>query len=184
MSTLKKIRSLGSLLDPRFFNAANTRSTSVGFMKSFLGLKHHQDDLQHIFNYLPIAENILTAGQPSQQQLAQLQQHGVRTVINLAPHHVENALADEARIVTQLGMRYVHIPVDFKQPTEADFAQFCAAMQSASHEKTLIHCAANMRVSAFIYRYRRQVLHDQGAQVATDLGKIWTPFGVWADFIG
>src|SRR5690606_1680022 len=73
---------------------------------------------------------------------------GYTQVINLAPHGAENALPDERAMVEGLGMRYVHLPVDFSNPTEEDFAAFCAAMSGMSgDERIYVHCAANMRVS-------------------------------------
>ncbi len=50
---------------------------------------------------------------------------GVRCVINLGLYSHEKALPDEAAIVAALGMSYIHIPVDFGNPTERDFDAFC-----------------------------------------------------------
>lgn len=136
-----------------------------------------------VFNLLRIDERWLTAGQPTEAQFAALRAEGVEVVINLAPHTAENALADEHGVVTGLGMRYVHLPVDFKNPTDADFERFCAAMQDAKDARVLVHCAANMRVSAFTYRYRCQVLGEDPRVAAEALHRIWTPGGVWADFV-
>jgi hypothetical protein len=44
----------------------------------------------------------------------------VRYVINLGLHSHEKALPDEAATVDSLGMTYVHIPVDFQNPTERE----------------------------------------------------------------
>jgi len=30
---------------------------------------------------------------------------------------------------SRIGMTYIHIPVDFQNPTDGDFAQFCSAME-------------------------------------------------------
>ena len=78
-------------------------------------------------------------------------------MINLALHSHEKALPDEAGSVAALGMTYVHIPVDFQNPTERDFAGFVTAMQAAQTAPVHVHCIANYRVSAFFYRYRRDV---------------------------
>ena len=42
------------------------------------------------------------------------------------------SLADEAGTVRSLGMDYVHIPVQFKAPTEADLLAFFAAIADQS----------------------------------------------------
>lgn len=84
-----------------------------------------------------------------------------------------------------LGMDYLHLPVDLKHPAETDFAAFCKALQEsqAQQQKVLVHCAANMRVSAFMFRYRTQVLGEDRAMAEQDLHRIWKPFGAWAAFI-
>jgi hypothetical protein len=51
----------------------------------------------------------------------------VRHIVNLGLHTHEKALPDEATSVRRLGMEYIHIPVDFGNPTEQDFQKFCAA---------------------------------------------------------
>jgi protein tyrosine phosphatase (PTP) superfamily phosphohydrolase (DUF442 family) len=81
-------------------------------------------------------------------------------------------------------MRYIHIPVDFQNPTEEDFAQFRAAFTALGDAPVHIHCIANYRVSAFLYRYRCQVLGMDEALARVDLEKIWQPTPIWAAFIG
>jgi hypothetical protein len=80
------------------------------------GIKLTGESLASIFNFLPISETVITSGQPTEQQLAVVQEHGYQTVLNLALGSAHNALADERSIVESLGMRYVHLPVEFDQP--------------------------------------------------------------------
>jgi protein tyrosine phosphatase (PTP) superfamily phosphohydrolase (DUF442 family) len=83
-----------------------------------------------------------------------------------------------------LGLRYIHIPVDFANPTEADFSRFCKAMDDVGEAPLHIHCAANYRVSAFVYRYRLTVLGWTDEDALGDLIAIWSPDDVWQGFIG
>ena len=165
----------------------NTLKTTVGFFATMITrytpFDLSRDSLEGIFNYLPISESLLTSGQPTEAQFRCVQEAGYLHVINLAPHDAENALPDERKVLDSLGIEYIHIPVDFQKPTEADFLQFCDAMQNVGTEPVLVHCAANMRVSAFIFRYRRDVLHQPPETLTSDLSKIWEPFGVWKDFV-
>jgi hypothetical protein len=46
-----------------------------------------------------------------------------------------------------------------------------------------LHCIANYPVSAFFYRYRRDVLGVGEATARADMEQIWHPEGVWATFI-
>ena len=56
-------------------------------------------------------------------------------------------------------------------------------MAEAESEPVWVHCAANMRVSAFMYRYRRDVLGQDPKVLEGDLHRIWEPFGVWKAFV-
>ena len=46
-----------------------------------------------------------------------------------------------------------------------------------------VHRIANYRVSAFLYRYRRDVLEIDETRARADLEAIWHPEGVWATFV-
>ena len=70
-------------------------------------------------------------------------------VINLAPTEPGRSLAGEADLVGAMGMDYVHIPVDWANPTVQDFAAFEQALSQLGERKALIHCIANFRVTAF-----------------------------------
>jgi protein tyrosine phosphatase (PTP) superfamily phosphohydrolase (DUF442 family) len=97
-----------------------------------------------------IYERIATGGQPTEEQIAAIASAGCTTVINLGLHDADYALPDERGLVESLGMEYIHIPVLWEQPTEADLAQFGEVMQAHEDRDIFVHCAANKRVSVFI----------------------------------
>jgi uncharacterized protein (TIGR01244 family) len=134
-----------------------------------------------IYHWHRLDDRITTSGQPSAAELAAIAALGVRRVVNLGLHTHPRALPDEAGVVGALGMTYVHIPVDFANPTEDDFAAFCAAV--TGEDKLHVHCIANYRVSAFFYRYRRAVLGMDAARARADLDAVWQPDAVWTAFI-
>lgn len=136
-----------------------------------------------IYNWRRLDERITTSGQPTEAQLADIRGLGVRHVVNLALHTHEKALPDEAGSLDRLDMTYTHIPVDFQNPTEQDFAQFCAVMGRLRDVPVHVHCIANYRVSAFFYRYRRDVLRWDEATARAEMDAIWHPEGVWAVFV-
>jgi hypothetical protein len=41
----------------------------------------------------------------------------------------------------------------------------------------------NYRVSAFIYRYRRDILGQDDTLARAEMEQIWQPDGIWADFV-
>jgi protein tyrosine phosphatase (PTP) superfamily phosphohydrolase (DUF442 family) len=141
-------------------------------------------DPDTIYHWYRLDAVITTSGQPSEDELAALRDLGVRHIINLAPHSHAKALADEKASVERLGMAYIHIPVDFQNPDEADFALFCKAMEQLHGTAVHVHCAANYRVSAFFYRHRREVLGLSPAAIRADLDAVWQPDAVWSRFIG
>lgn len=146
-------------------------------------LKLRGDALEDIFNYLPIHDTLSSSGQPTPAQFRAIRNAGFTTVINLLPAGVENALDREEEVVTELGMRYIHIPVAAFAPKIRDFETFAEHLGAESGQKTWVHCAANARASAFIYRYRTTVLGEDPENAKWDVREIWEPFGVWKRFI-
>jgi hypothetical protein len=46
-----------------------------------------------------------------------------------------------------------------------------------------VHCIANARVSAFFYRYRRDVLGMDETQARAEMEAVWRPKAIWAAFV-
>lgn len=166
----------------------NTLRTVAGFIRAYIlrlvPVLERSDSLDNIYNYLLVDSLCASSGQPSETQFQLIKDAGYGTVVNLAPTSVfENSVIEEAQLWRDLDVRYIHIPVDFKNPTTSDFEAFILAIADIPPEKLWVHCAANMRVSAFIYRYRRDVLGISDDLISDDLYKIWTPTGVWKQFI-
>lgn len=139
--------------------------------------------LNNIANFLPFAPTLATAGQPTAAQFQAVQQAGYEVVINLAMPTSTNAMAEEPELVRELGMDYVAIPVVWESPTLDDLDQFFAAMATHADRKVLVHCAKNMRVSAFVYLYRVLRLGIDPQQAEADLARIWQPNPTWAAFM-
>ncbi len=142
------------------------------------------NDPTDVTNWLRLSDQITTSGQPTEPQLAAIAGLGVKHVVNLALHTHAKALTDEGASVAELGMRYVHIPVDFANPTEADFTRFCTTLADVADDRAHVHCIVNARVSAFFYRYRREILGWDDGQARPALNAVWRPGGIWASFIG
>ena len=138
-------------------------------------------DPEAIYNWRRLDNRMTTSGQPTEKQLAQIHALGVRHVVNLGLHTHEKALPDEAASVSRLGMTYIHIPVDFQNPTDDDFDRFCAAMEQLKEVPVHVHCIANYRVSAFFYRYRRDVLGVGDPEARAEMEQIWHPKGRLGD---
>lgn len=140
-------------------------------------------DLPMILNWRRLDEWLTTSGQPTETQLAEIKELGVTHIVNLGLHDHDRAL-DEQSSVTNLGMAYHHIPVDFAAPQQDEFIRLCDIMGTTTQERVHVHCIMNARVSAFMYRYQREVLGVPEARAYQFMETVWRPGGVWASFIG
>lgn len=136
-----------------------------------------------ITNFVEYSDRFASSGQPTAAQLTELEQQGYERVVYIAWTDNESSLDGEDRLVKSLGMEYLHIPVEWTEPTASDFYLFAGAMQRAPEKKTLLHCQANYRASAFSFLYR--VLYEDVpvAEAKRDLNEIWSPNETWRDFI-
>ena len=139
--------------------------------------------IEAIREFVRISDNVFTSGQPARDQLAGLSGHGIRYVINLALPGSDGAVADEAAILTGQGIAYFHLPVIWEKPTEQDFAVFCGLMRTIGNLPVLVHCALNMRVSAFMFLYRVIELDTPLSEARIALDSIWEPYEQWRDLI-
>ncbi len=138
-----------------------------------------------IYNFLQYDNNLLTSGQPTEAQFAEIAAAGVQAVINLALPASDNALPDERATVQALGMEYVPIPVIWEAPTHADLGAFMDALDARRGQKLYVHCAANYRVSCFVALYRVLRLGWQPKAAFAFTRRIWNPdeYPVWKAFI-
>ncbi|MGG6239979.1 protein tyrosine phosphatase family protein [Nodosilinea sp. AN01ver1] len=140
-------------------------------------------ELTTIRNYLALSPTLATAGQPTAEQFEALAQADYTVVINLALSTSDHAIPNEAELVKSLGMTHFHIPVVWEAPTPTDLEIFFKVMERNRDYKTLVHCALNMRVSAFVYLYRVLRLGVEEPVARTDLHRIWQPNPTWQAFI-
>lgn len=137
-----------------------------------------------IHNYRQAAPDIATSGQPREEQLAAIAAAGYDVVINLALHDDPRySLKDEASSVRALGIEYFHIPVQFAAPTTYDLASFFDAMDRSKGRRVWIHCAANMRVTAFLGLYWHLREGWPEARAFSLMHDVWQPNDVWSRFI-
>ena len=141
------------------------------------------DELSEIDNYRQYSPQFSSSGQPSAAQLKAVSDAGFERVVYLAFSDNHTAIEAEDRVVKELGMDYVHIPVDFENPTIEDFEDFASVMNRDQEKRTLLHCQINLRASAFSFLYRVIYADVPIAQAKQDLDAIWQPDKVWYRFI-
>ena len=140
--------------------------------------------LDPIYKYRQPLPDIATSGQPTESQIVAIAAAGYPVIINLALHDDPRySLRDEAATVRSAGMEYIHIPVKFDGPTQADLQTFFEAMDKHSGGKIWIHCAANIRVSVFLGLYL-VIRKSEAQEIAFEqLVSLWQPDAVWSAFI-
>jgi len=143
----------------------------------------HEDKLVSIRHYLRLSPRLATAGQPTAEQFAHIAAAGFESVINLALPTSTYALPDEAGLVAALGLEYIPIPVIWESPQFEDFARFAAVLQTRAERPLFVHCAMNMRVSAFMFLHRTLVEGEAVPEATRDLNRIWEPDETWRAFI-
>lgn len=139
--------------------------------------------LESIRGYRRLDDQLATSGMPSPDHFAAMRAEGFEVVVNLALPTSDHAIANEGELVSSQGMTYVHIPVNFEAPTADDFQRFASVMDAFAGRKVFVHCAANMRVSAFLFLDRMRTRSVTRAQAEADLFAIWNPDGVWRGLI-
>jgi len=118
--------------------------------------------------YAKVGDDMFIAGQPTEKALREMKAQGVVTVVNLrTPEEMNRIGFDEAKLIGELGMKYVYLPVrgnaEFPYSPET-LKKFTEAMQSADG-KVLLHCTVAWRASHLWAAY----LIDRGVPIADAL---------------
>jgi protein tyrosine phosphatase (PTP) superfamily phosphohydrolase (DUF442 family) len=131
-------------------------------------------------NYHEISETLVSSGQISPSHIEALPDEQIELVVNLTLEDTD-LNAREGFEITALGIDYIHIPVDWSAPSEANLQLFMHIMAAAGDRKVLVHCFANYRASAFIYLYRT-LKQDVAPEIARkDLDAVW-PKAAWQQY--
>lgn len=104
-----------------------------------------------LFNAAWPEEGLLTAGQPTREQLEALAAAGFETVLDLRTEGEDRGF-DEAKVAEELGLTYISLPVDSSRLSEEMLARFSAALESAERP-LLLHCASSNRVGGLYYAW-------------------------------
>jgi len=114
-------------------------------------------ELPPILNFVRIDDQFCTGGQPRLEHLAMLKSQGVKLILNLRTPQEHRAAEEEAK-AKELGLKYINIPVVYRDPKEEQATEFLKILDDPSNRPAFIHCTAAIRVGAF-WMIRR-VLRD------------------------
>lgn len=117
----------------------------------------------------PDAGRLIT-GQPAPHDLVQIQQAGVRHVVN-ARDIGEFDAWDEAELVNVLGMQYHRVPIG--SPGDLDreaVEEFDRILAEIGDDPALLHCASGNRIGA-LYALRAAWIKGEDAESALEIGQ-------------
>ena len=99
-------------------------------------------------NFLQVTPDFCTGGQPRMEHFAELKNRGVKAVLNLRTPG-EHRAEEEKAAVEAAGLKYFNIPVNYREPAEADVDTFLKITDDPANRPMFIHCTAAIRVGAF-----------------------------------
>ena len=119
--------------------------------------------IENICNYIQVDEYIATAGQPQEHEYEYISNSGYEIVINLTAN--DKTQQNEDTIISKCNMTYIHIPVDWENPTVESMRLFLELLKNLHRQKRkiFIHCVKNYRVSMFVYKYKKDILNQNDA---------------------
>jgi protein tyrosine phosphatase (PTP) superfamily phosphohydrolase (DUF442 family) len=120
---------------------------------------NHGYDLAAMYrqHFTKVNNEFWTGGQPPIAELARLKAGGIKVILDLQ-HPSEHNVAAEAAEAKRLGMRYINIPVVFRDPKDEQAHEFLRLTDDPANRPMFIHCTMAVRVGAF-WMIRR-VLRD------------------------
>lgn len=141
------------------------------------------DSLEDIRNYKQYSDSFASAGQPTAEQLRILKEQNFDQVIYIAFSNSHGAIGNEDELIKNLGLAYLQVPVSWDKPTKRDFHSVATLLKDSKGKKTLLHCQANYRASAFAFLYRVIYEDIDIAQAKADMNEIWHPDKQWRNLI-
>ena len=114
---------------------------------------------ENLPNFQKVDDHVFRGAQPAQSGFSDLAQLGIKTVIDLRDIG-EHSQADEQKTVTDLGMRYVSIPMKgMSAPTGDQIAAVLTLFNDPASEPVFVHCKRGAdRTGTVIAIYR--ISHD------------------------
>jgi uncharacterized protein (TIGR01244 family) len=109
-----------------------------------------------IVNFSRVNATVACGGATEPSAMAALAAEGFRSVINLRLPS-EPGVAEEAAVVEQAGMTYIHLPMDGSAPEKATAERFLDVVANPANQPVYIHCASANRVGA-MWAIKRVVL--------------------------
>lgn len=138
---------------------------------SLAGAQMRGDHSGPVMNYHRIDDRLVTGGHLVGDGVGNLKEQGVAVVIDLR----DDSPRDEQTSFANAGIKWINVPVEWRDPQDADFDRFAEVMNEYKGEHVLVQCGANYRASAMTYLYRVLVDGVPEEDAADDLHAVWDP---------
>lgn len=143
-----------------------------------------ETQLSQIKNFQFIHERLFSSGQPTAEELKQIKEYGIGTVINLAESDAEHTLPHEDKICLDVGLNYIQLPISWETPS-SDHCLLLLDLVNHLLESQMVwvHCSNNNHVSSLMYLYRQYFMDVDIATAQDFLHDIWKPNETWTGLI-
>jgi uncharacterized protein (TIGR01244 family) len=127
-----------------------------------------------VTNFAKVESTIACAGATTPAGVGEVKKLGYKTIINLRQASEPGADVDaEAAAAKDIGVKYVHLPLNGSQPDPAVVDQFLVAVGDPANQPVFVHCASGNRAAA-LWMIKRLVVDgwdaDKASTEATALG--------------
>lgn len=136
----------------------------------------------NIVNYFQYNELLAAGAQPTAEQIAALKAGNFEAVVNISPVSARNALKEEAQLVEQNQMDYIHFPVDCSNLRPIHYATFKGIMNGLEGKKVFVHCGGNIKSSNLLHMYSVLEKGMDEAESLKILKKIQNPEEKWFNY--
>lgn len=127
-----------------------------------------QDAAEPFNEFNKPSQNLLTGGQPSPADLANLKKAGITTVINLRSPSEEPS-RDEKAEVEALGLQYISLPINGSIDITSENARKLDVLLKGN-ESVFLHCSSGNRVGALM-AIRAHEIEGKSADEALQIGR-------------
>ena len=134
---------------------------------------------QTISNYFQYSQQLASGAQPDETGISYLKNTGFEVVFNISPISARNALHNEATLVENAGMYYVHFPVDCSNLQPIYYQTFEGIMNGLKGKNVFVHCGGNIKSSNLIHMYDVLANGKDESESLQTLYKIQQPEDKW-----
>ncbi len=137
----KLLSPLVALLFPFLQPASTLGAPAKVAAPSSVDYKTPGKKIEDLPNFHMVHPYLYRGGEPTATGMKQLEQKGVKTVIDLRAASFRTKA--EAQQAEALGMKYINLPMSAKAPTESQLSTFTKAVEEAqkNNEPVFLHCA-------------------------------------------